>query len=71
MVSYQQEWFAQSKAAEFKEKGIPVEVVPVDPNNHATKFRLKVGGFKTKAEADSYAAKVKKSHGIDTWTAAN
>lgn len=71
VVSYQQEWFAQSKAAEFKEKGIPVEVVPVDPNNHATKFRLKVGGFKTKAEADSYAAKVKKSHGIDTWTAAN
>lgn len=71
VVSYQQEWFAQSKAAEFKEKGIPVEVVPVDPNNHATKFRLKVGGFKTKAEADSYAAKVKKTHGIDTWTAAN
>jgi len=71
MVSYQQEWFAQSKAAEFKQKGIPVEVVPVNPNSPAPKFRLKVGGFKTKTEADSYAAKVKKSHGIDTWTGTN
>jgi hypothetical protein len=64
VVSYQQEWFAQSKAAEFRQKGIPVEVAPVDANSYATKYRLKVGGFKTKAEASAYA----KKHGLsETW----
>ena len=68
VVSYQQEWFAQSKAAEFKQKGIPVEVVPVDASNHATRFRLKVGGFKNKNEAAAYA----KSHGInESWVGSN
>ena len=64
VVSYQQEWFAQSKAAEFKQKGIPVEVSPVDPSKYGTKYRLKVGGFRTRAEASAYA----KSHGLnDAW----
>ncbi|MDD5229229.1 MAG: SPOR domain-containing protein, partial [Methylococcales bacterium] len=68
VISYQQEWFAQSKAAEFKQKGIPVEVVPIDASNPATKFRLKVGGFKNKAEADVYSDKVKKSLNLkETW----
>jgi|GEM_PF-1700258 len=68
VVSYQQEWFAQSKAAEFKQKGIPVEVVPVDASNHGTRFRLKVAGFKNKNEASAYA----KSHGInDAWVGSN
>ena len=68
MLSYQQEWFAQSKAAEFKQKGIPVEVVPTDPTKPGTSFRLKVGGFKTKSEADAYSDKVKKSLDLkETW----
>lgn len=68
VVSYQQEWFAQSKAAEYKQKGIPVEVVPVDANKHGTHFRLKVAGFKNKSEASAYA----KSHGInDAWVGSN
>jgi hypothetical protein len=72
MLSYQQEWFAQSKAAEFKQKGIPVEVVPIDPSKPGTKFRLKVGGFKNKAEADAYSDKVKKSLNLkETWVGSN
>ena len=72
VISYQQEWFAQSKAAELKQKGIPVEVVPVDPNNSGTKFRLKVGGFKSKAEASAYADKIKKSNGgNEPWVGIN
>ena len=68
VISYQQEWFAQSKAAEFKQKGIPVEVAPVDINNYATRYRLKVPGFKSKAEANAYAAKMKKSFNLnETW----
>ncbi|MEI7795823.1 MAG: SPOR domain-containing protein [Methylococcaceae bacterium] len=63
VISYQQEWFAQSKAAELKQKGIPVQVVPVDASKPGTKFRLKVGGFKNKAEASAYADKIKKSSG--------
>jgi hypothetical protein len=63
MISYQQEWFAQSKAAELKQKGIPVEVVPIDPSKPGTKFRLKVGGFQNKAEASAYANKIKQSSG--------
>ena len=72
MLSYQQEWFAQSKAAEFKQKGIPVEVVPIDATKPGTKFRLKVGGFKNKAEADAYSDKVKKSLNLkETWVGSN
>jgi hypothetical protein len=68
VVSYQQEWYAQSKAAEFKQKGIPVEVSPVDINNYATRYRLKVTGFKTKNEANDYAEKIKREHNLnETW----
>jgi cell division septation protein DedD len=72
VVSYQQEWFAQSKAAEFKQKGIPVEVVPVEANKIGTRYRLKVAGFKNKAEANAYADKIKKSHNLgESWVGEN
>ena len=72
VVSYQQEWFAQSKAAEFKQKGIPVEVVPVEANNVGTRYRLKVAGFKNKSEANAYAEKIKKSHNLgESWVGEN
>jgi len=65
VVSYQQEWFAQSKAAEFKQNGIPVEVVPVNIGDNATRYRLKVTGFKTKSDASAYAEQIKKSHNLN------
>ena len=72
VVSYQQEWFAQSKAAELRQQGIPVEVAPVDVNDAGTRYRLKVTGFKTKGEANAYANKVKKSSGFnDSWVGVN
>jgi len=72
VVSYQQEWFAESKAAELRQQGIPVEVAPVDVNDSGTRYRLKVTGFKTKSEANAYASKVKKSSGFnDTWVGVN
>ena len=48
VVSYQQEWFAESKAAELRQQGIPVEVSPVDITDSGTRYRLKVSGFKTR-----------------------
>jgi hypothetical protein len=72
VVSYQQEWFAESKAAELRQQGIPVEVAPVDINDSGTRYRLKVTGFKTKGEANTYASKVKKTSGFaDTWVGTN
>lgn len=60
LTAYKQEWYAKSKAAEFKQKGVPVEVVPGNVNNTAW-YRLRVRGFKNKGEAVSYAARIKKA----------
>ena len=60
LTAYKQEWYAKSKAAEFKQKGVPVEVVPGNVNNTAW-YRLRVRGFKNKGEAASYAARIKKA----------
>ncbi|MDD2801572.1 MAG: SPOR domain-containing protein [Methylococcales bacterium] len=60
LIAYKQDWYAKSKAAEFAQKGVPVEVIPVEVNG-VTWYRLKVGGFANKAEADAYAARVKKA----------
>lgn len=60
LAAYKQESYAKSQAAGFKQKGVPVEVVSGDVNNTAW-YRLRVGGFKNKGEAASYAARIKKS----------
>lgn len=60
LIAYRQQWYAKSKAAEFEQKGIPVEVVDVKVNN-VIWYRLRVGGFKNRSEAASYATKVKKA----------
>ncbi|MDD5409873.1 MAG: SPOR domain-containing protein, partial [Methylobacter sp.] len=60
LAAYKQEWYAKSQAAGFKQKGVPVEVVHGDVNNTAW-YRLRVGGFKNKGEAASYAARIKKT----------
>jgi cell division protein FtsN len=65
LTAYTQLSDAKRKAAKFIQKGIPVKVVEVDVNN--TKwYRLKVGGFKNKENAASYAAKIKKSLNLNT-----
>ena len=65
LTAYEDLSYAKSKAAKFIQKDIPVKVVAVDMNN-ATWYRLKVGGFKNKKDATSYAAKIKKSLNLYT-----
>lgn len=60
LVAYRQQWYAESKAAEFGRKGIPVEVVNVKVDN-TNWYRLQVSGFKNREEASLYATKVKKT----------
>lgn len=60
LPAYKQLSEAKRKAAKFKQKGIPVEIKTVNMNNIKW-YRLKVGGFKNKESADSYAARIKKS----------
>lgn len=60
LIAYKQQWYASSKAAEFAQKGVPVEILPVKINN-VTWYRLRVGGFNNKEEASLYAGRVKKA----------
>ncbi|MFA5983199.1 MAG: SPOR domain-containing protein [Methylococcaceae bacterium] len=60
LMAIKQQWYAQSKAAEFGRKGVPIEIVPVEVNNQ-TWYRLRVSGFKDRQEASDYAARVKKA----------
>jgi hypothetical protein len=69
--AFKQEWFAKSKAAEYAQQGVLAEVMPVHEKN-ATMYRLRVMGFKTKAEADSNTAKIKKALNLDSvWVSDN
>ncbi len=60
LIAYKQQWYASSKANEFINKGIPVEIIPVKLNN-VTWYRLRVGGFSDKTDATAYAGRVKKA----------
>ena len=60
LIAYKQQWYASSKANEFINKGIPVEIIPVKLNN-VTWYRLRVGGFSDKVDATAYAGRVKKA----------
>ncbi|MDP1771693.1 MAG: SPOR domain-containing protein [Methylobacter sp.] len=69
--AFKQEWFAKSKAAEYAQQGVLAEVMPVHEKN-VTMYRLRVMGFKTKAEADSNTAKIKKALNLDSvWVSDN
>ncbi len=71
LVAFKQEWFAKSKAAEFARQGIFAEVIPVYEKN-TTMYRLRVGGFKTKAEAYSNTARIKKALNLSSvWVSEN
>jgi cell division septation protein DedD len=65
LTAYEDLSYAKSKAEKFIQKGIPVKVIAVDMNNK-TWYRLRVGGFKNKEEATSYADKIKKSLNLNT-----
>jgi cell division septation protein DedD len=72
LVAFKQEWFAKSKAAEFARQGIYAEVMPVTDNNNSTLYRLRVGGFKNKAEATASKDKIKKILNLDSvWVSDN
>jgi len=70
LTAYEDISYAKSKAAKFIQKAIPVKVIAVDMNN-TTWYRLKVGGFKNKEEATSYAAKIKKSLNLNSVSVGN
>jgi len=60
LIAYEDERFAKRKAARLINQGIPVKVIPIHANKDKW-YQLKVGGFKNKESAESYASKVKKS----------
>ena len=70
LTAYEELSYAKSKAAKYLQRGIPVKVIAVDMNN-TTWYRLKVGSFKNKEEATSYAAKIKKSLNLTSISVVN
>jgi cell division septation protein DedD len=69
--AFKQEWYAKSKVAEFAQQGVVAEVIPVHEKN-TTLYRLRVGGFKSKAEADSNKARIKRALNLDSvWVSDN
>jgi cell division septation protein DedD len=69
--AFKHEWFAKSKADEYARQGVFAEVVPV-PGKSSAMYRLRVGGFKSKAEANSNTAKIKKALSLDSvWVSDN
>ncbi|MGZ5056473.1 MAG: SPOR domain-containing protein, partial [Methylobacter sp.] len=71
LVAFKQEWFAKSKAAEFARLGVFAEVIPVHEGN-STMYRLRVSGFRSKAEAFSNTDRIKKTLNLDSvWVSDN
>ncbi|WP_262965672.1 SPOR domain-containing protein [Methylobacter psychrophilus] len=70
LSAYKKQSDAKRKANQLIQKGIPVKVIAVDMNN--TKwYRLKLGSFKNKTNADAYAARIKKSHHLNNISVEN
>ncbi len=70
LVSFKQRWYTDNKIAEFKKKGIPVEVFAIDIAG-VDWYRIRVVGFKDKIAAGSYAVKIKKSLNLSSvWVSA-
>jgi cell division protein FtsN len=70
LTAYKDPSYAKSKTAKFLQKNIPVKVIAVNMNN-TTWYQLKVGSFKNKEEATSYAAKIKKSLNLNSVSVGN
>ena len=65
LISFKQDWYANRKAAEFSRQGVPAKVIPVQVKGE-TWYRLSVSGFKSRDEASAYAARVKRTHNLDS-----
>ncbi len=65
LVSFKQRWYTEQKVAEFKKKGIPAEIVPITVKGTQW-YRVRVVGFVSKAAANSYAFKMKKSLNLNS-----
>lgn len=65
LISFKQDWYANRKAAEFSKQGVPAKVIPVQVKGQ-TWYRLSVSGFKSRNEASAYAARVKRTHNLDS-----
>ncbi len=65
LISFKQDWYANRKAAEFSKQGVPTKVIPVQVKGQ-TWYRLSVSGFKSRDEASAYAARVKRTHNLDS-----
>jgi len=65
LISFKQDWFAKRKADEFAGKGISARVSKAESKGENW-YRLSVDGFKSRAEASNYAAKVKKTLNLDS-----
>jgi len=65
LVSFKQRWYTDKKVLEYKQKGIPAEVTSIDVQG-VEWFRVRVIGFKNKAEAAVYAIKMKKSLNLNS-----
>jgi cell division protein FtsN len=71
LVAVKQEWYAQKTAAEFARQGVFAEIIPIHGNN-STMYRLRVGGFKSKEEANSNKVKIQKALNLgDVWVSDN
>lgn len=58
IINMKNEWYAKRKASQFIDEGIYAEVIIREGANHK-KYQLKVGGFKTKAEAKENKSRIK------------
>jgi len=70
LVSFKQRWYTDKKVDEFKKKGVPAEAVPIDIKGSEW-YRVRVSGFKVKADAAAYALKMKKLLNLNSvWVSA-
>jgi cell division septation protein DedD len=71
LVAFKQEWFAQSKAAEFARQGVYADVIPIQGDG-GTMYRLRVGGFASKKEANASKDKIRRVLNLDSvWVSDN
>ena len=65
LIAFKDPTEARKKATKLIQQGIPVKVITFNANKTAW-YQLRVGGFKNKINASSYADKVKKSFNLDS-----
>lgn len=63
LAAFQNKWEADGKAAEFSEKGVPVEMVTVKKRGRIW-HQLRVSGFADKEEAGAYKKRAEKALGL-------